>query len=142
MSNTKMDGAGALGRIEDKGAKPEGKPPLPTPPLPKTAIHIVELRPEFILVNNWFIDVGKITSCYIDSGRIVVHQMGGMSLIFDNDELTGDVSGNILLGPEFRALSDYLQERFNAQEVMTPVDKAFASGNYPKERDGDNKSKD
>ena len=88
-------------------------------------IKPVELKCEFIMIGHWFIDMAKITHSYIDSARIMLSQMGGNVLIFDNDELVADVTGNVLNGVEFRALADYLRARFNAEDVLTPVDRAF-----------------
>lgn len=85
----------------------------------------VELKCKFIMVGHWFIDVGKITHSYIDNARMMLSQMGGNVLIFDNDELVADVTGNVLSGVEFHALADYLRARFNAEDVLTPVDRAF-----------------
>ena len=85
----------------------------------------VELCCEFIKVDNWFIDMAKITHAYVDAGRIMLSQMGGTVLIFDNDDLVADVTGNMLKGPVFKALSDYLVQRFSAVDVLTPVDKVF-----------------
>ena len=90
------------------------------------SLRHVELKCKFIMVGHWFIDVGKITHSYIDSAHMMLSQMGGNVLIFDNDELVADVTGNVLSGVEFRALSDYLKMRFNAEDVLTPVDRAFS----------------
>ena len=88
-------------------------------------IEQVKLECEFIKVENWFIDMAKITHAYVDAGRIMLSQMGGTVLIFDNDDLVADVTGNVLKGPVFKALSDYLVQRFCAVDVLTPVDKVF-----------------
>jgi len=89
-------------------------------------IEQVKLECEFIKVENWFIDMAKITHSYVDAAHIMLSQMGGTVLIFDNDELVADVTGNMLKGTVFRALSDYLVQRFCAVDVVTPVDVAFA----------------
>lgn len=92
----------------------------------KAGLEHVDLRCEFVKADHWFIDVGKITHSYIDSAHMALSLMGGQSLIFDNDDLVADVSGNVLKGPLFRALSDFLRERFKAEDVLTPVDKVYS----------------
>lgn len=72
---------------------------------------------EFIEVEGHFIDLGKVTNSYIDSGRIMLNFMGGNMLVLDNDELVGDVTGNVISGKSFKALAEYLKERFQAKKI-------------------------
>lgn len=84
--------------------------------------NIMELKKvmivsEFIEVEGHFIDLGKVTNSYIDSGRIMLNFMGGNMLVLDNDELVGDVTGNVISGKSFKALAEYLKERFQAKKI-------------------------
>ena len=84
-------------------------------------ISKVEIKSEFILVSNLFINMGMVTDCYIDGGIIKLSQMGGAYLIIGNNDAQyldpGQPFAVMLDEPYFVALTAYLKDRFQAKEI-------------------------
>jgi len=99
----------------------------PTTPLLK---HVT-LQCDFIELQGWLIDLAKITHAKVDSGHIMLAQLGGTTLIFENKEAAQHlVPGANQMEPEtFEALAAYLRARFNP----SPVDQG--SGRPPTSED-------
>lgn len=84
-------------------------------------ISKIEIKSEFILVGNLFINMGMVTDCYIDSGILKLSQMGGSYLIIGNNDCPyldpGQPFAAMLDEPYYVALSAYLKDRFQAKEI-------------------------
>lgn len=87
----------------------------------------IELKCQFIELDGWLVDLAKVMHAHIDSGHITLAQLNGVSLIFENSESAADlVPGANQLEPfKFKALAEYLKDRFNAEKVLTPTDEAL-----------------
>ena len=84
-------------------------------------ISKVEIKSEFILVGNLFINMGMVTDCYIGGGIIKLNQMGGSYIIVGNNDaeyIDPDQPFAVMLDePYFVALTAYLKDRFQAKEI-------------------------
>ncbi len=87
-------------------------------------ISKVEIKSEFILVGNLFINMGMVTDCFIGGEIIKLSQMGGSYLIIGNNDAQHidpvDVNQPFALmldEPYYAALTAYLKDRFQAKEI-------------------------
>ena len=81
----------------------------------------VEIKSEFILVGNLFINMGMVTDCYIGGDIIKLSQMGGSYIIIGNNDaqyLDPNQPFAVMLdGPYYAALTAYLKDKFQAKEI-------------------------
>jgi len=90
-------------------------------------ISKVEIKSEFILVGNLFINMGMVTDCYIGGEIIKLSQMGGSYIIIGNNDAQ-HIDPNqpfavMLDAPYFVALAGYLKDRFQAKEIKPGEEK-------------------
>ena len=93
-------------------------------------ISKVEIKSEFILVGNLFINMGMVTDAYIGGEIIKLSQMGGSYLIIGNNDAQyiDPVDVNqpfavMLDGLYFVTLASYLKDRFQAKEIKPGEEK-------------------
>jgi len=84
-------------------------------------ISKVEIKSEFILVGNLFINMGMVTDAYIGGEIIKLSQMGGSYLIIGNNDAQcidpNQPFAVMLDGLFFVTLASYLKNRFQAKEI-------------------------
>ena len=90
-------------------------------------ISMVEIKSEFILVGNLFINMGMVTDCYIGGEIIKLSQMGGSYVIIGNNDAQ-HIDPNqpfaiMLDGLYFTTLATYLKDRFQAREIKPGEEK-------------------
>jgi len=90
-------------------------------------ISKVEIKSEFILVGNLFINMGMVTDYYIGGEIIKLSQMGGSYLIIGNNDAqyidSNQPFAAMLDEPYFVALTTYLKDRFQAKEIKPEGEK-------------------
>lgn len=81
----------------------------------------VEIKSEFILVKNLFINIGMVTDCFIGGEIIKLNQMGGSYLIIGNNDAQyvdqNQPFAVMLDASYFVALANYLKDKFQAKEI-------------------------
>lgn len=120
-----------------------GESPIPLEMLKKLLtprslpIKHTTLQCDFIEIDSWLIDLAKVTHARIDSGHIMLAQLGGTTLIFENREAAMDLvpSANQLKPEPFEALASYLRIRFNPDPVQT--NGGWISANEHRDEDSD-----
>ena len=80
---------------------------------------------KFIKIGNKFIDLKRIISTDIDDYRIYLLLIGCIPFDFFNAKHADDAAGIKLDNITFQALKDYLLQYLDAEDILTPVDKAF-----------------
>jgi len=82
---------------------------------------------KFIKIGNLFLDLTKITHAQIDDIRISITLESVIHMDFYDALHARDLNGTKLNGVSFRSLRDHLLQHFDAEDILTPVDKAFGT---------------